>query len=487
MFRESQSRACDATTNNYVRSFEFGVQSLHLGDLGVTTHDLCFHWLRRLTGLVERHRLPKANPNSSCERTSRQMRDLEFVLAGVPSFVERFMNFKRRVYLDHSATTPVDPRVVEAMLPYLTEKFGNASSVHLFGQAVRAAVDRARREIASLVGARPNEIVFVSGGTEANNLAIRGLCETHASAKGHLITSSIEHPSVRGVSEALEKSGWEVTRLPANDNGIVRADDVRAALRPNTALVSIMLANNEIGTIQPIAEIGTIVREARAINPQLRFHTDAVQAAGRIPIDVEQLSCDLLSLSGHKLYAPQGVGALYVKRGVRLATQNIGGHQERERRAGTEGVPNIVAFGAAAKLAREELAQRHEHTEKLRDRFETAVSERVRDIVFNGDRENRLAHISNISFRFIEGEGLLISLDLQGVAVSTGSACSSGTLEPSPVIRALGRNDELARGAIRFSFGKDNTEADVDYALEVLPGVVEKLRNMSPLNKVRSA
>lgn len=387
----------------------------------------------------------------------------------------------RRVYLDHSATTPVDKRVVEAMLPYLTERFGNASSVHMFGQEVRAAVDRARREVASLIGARANEIVFVSGGTEANNLAIRGLCETHGSSIGHLITSAIEHPSVRGVCEFLEKRGWDVTRLPVYDDGIVRVADVEAALRPNTVLVSVMFANNEIGTIQPVSEIGAIVREARKHNPQLRFHTDAVQAAGRIPLNVEELGCDLLSLSAHKLYAPQGIGALYVRRGVRLVTQNVGGHQERERRAGTEGVPNIVAFGTAASLAREELDERNKHTQRLRDRFESAIRERVTDIVLNGNPEKRLSHISNISFRFIEGEGLLISLDLQGVAVSTGSACSSGTLEPSPVIRALGRNEELARGAIRFSFGKDNTEEDVDYVLEVLPRVVEKLQEMSPL------
>ena len=393
----------------------------------------------------------------------------------------------RRIYLDHSATTPVDKRVVDAMLPFLTEKFGNASSVHLFGQEVRAAVDRARREVASLIGARANEIVFVSGGTEANNLAIRGLCETHGSSKGHLITSVIEHPSVRGICEFLEKQGWEVTRLPVYDDGIVRLADVQAALRPNTVLVSVMFANNEIGTIQPISEIGALVREARTHSPQLRFHTDAVQAAGRIPLDVKALGCDLLSLSAHKIYAPQGIGALYVRRGVRLVTQNVGGHQERERRAGTEGVPNIVAFGAAASLAREEFGPRNEHTKRLRDRFEDAISERVSDIVLNGSPDKRLSHISNISFRFIEGEGLLISLDLQGVAVSTGSACSSGTLEPSPVIRALGRNEELARGAIRFSFGKDNTEEDVDYVLEVLPRVVGKLRELSPLNKVRSA
>jgi cysteine desulfurase len=397
------------------------------------------------------------------------------------------MNGSRRVYLDHSASTPVDQRVVAAMLPYLTTSFGNPSSVHLFGQEVRAAVDRARREVAGLLGAQPNEIVFVSGGTEANNLAIRGLCETHTSGKGHLITSAIEHPSVRGCCDALEQQGWEVTRVPVNEAGILRVEDVRAALQPNTVLISIMLANNEIGTLQPVAEIGELVRMVRADNPQLRFHTDAVQAAGRLTLDVKALGCDLLSLSAHKLYAPQGVGALYIRRGVRLAPQNIGGHQERERRAGTESVPNIVAFGAAAKLARAELEQRNRQTKRLRDRFEALVSERISDIVFNGDRELRLDHISNISFRFIEGEGLLISLDLQGIAVSTGSACSSGTLEPSPVIRALGRNDELARSAIRFSFGKDNTDQDVDYVLEVLPQVVERLREMSPLNKVRSA
>ncbi|HEY3040747.1 MAG TPA: cysteine desulfurase family protein [Pyrinomonadaceae bacterium] len=394
-----------------------------------------------------------------------------------------------RVYLDHSATTPVDRRVVDAMLPYLTEKFGNASSVHFFGQEARAAVDRARREVAALIGARANEIVFVSGGTEANNLAIRGLCEAvqgnaGRGNKGHVITSSIEHSSVCGICEALEKDDWVITRLPAYSEGLVRLEDVRAALRPDTVLISVMLANNEIGTLQPLEEIGSLVREERARGRRLWLHTDAVQAAGRIPLDVETLGCDLLSLSAHKLYAPKGVGALFVRRGVRLISQNVGGHQEREKRAGTEGVPGIVAFGVAAKLAREELEQRATHDQRLRDRFESGVIDRVEDVVFNGDRAQRLPHLSNISFRFIEGEGLLISLDLQGIAVSTGSACSSGTLEPSPVIRALGRNEELARGAIRFSFGKDNTEGDVDYVLEVLPRVVEKLRQLSPLNKV---
>jgi cysteine desulfurase len=370
------------------------------------------------------------------------------------------------------------------MTPYLTEKFGNPSSVHLFGQEARAAVDRARREIAALIGAKPNEIVFLSGGTEANNLAVRGLCKAAEGHGRHIITSVIEHPSVRGVCEALEKRGWEITRLPVYENGIVRVSDVRKSLRPDTVLISVMLANNEIGTIQPIAEIGKIVQEARSNGHQyLWLHTDAVQAAGRIPIDVDELGCDLLSISAHKLYAPKGVGALYLRRGVRFISQNVGGHQERERRAGTESVPGIVAFGAAAKIARAELDHHSKHLQRLRDSFESGVNAQIGEIVFNGDPERRLPHLSNISFRFIEGEGLLIALDLQGVAVSTGSACSSGTLEPSPVIRALGRNDELARGAIRFSFGKDNTQDDVDYVLKVLLEVVSKLRALSPLNK----
>jgi cysteine desulfurase len=388
----------------------------------------------------------------------------------------------RRVYLDHSATTPVDPRVVEAMLPFLTEKFGNASSVHFFGQEARAAVDRARREVAALINARPNEMVFLSGGTEANNLAIRGLCEAAEQYGRHLITSEIEHSSVSGICSAMEKRGWEVTRLPAYSEGIVRAEDVRAALRPDTVLITVMLANNEIGTIQPIAEIGELVREERARGRRhLWLHTDAVQAAGRMHLDVETLGCDMLSLSAHKLYAPKGTGALFLRRGVRLTTQNVGGHQERERRAGTESVAGIVAFGEAARLALQELDQRTAHVRRLRDRFEEEVPARVPQIFFNGERARRLAHLSNISFRFIEGEGLLINLDMQGIAVSTGSACSSGSLEPSPVIRAIGRDDELARGSIRFSFGKDNNEEDVDYLLEVLPRAVLNLRRLSPL------
>jgi cysteine desulfurase len=391
----------------------------------------------------------------------------------------------RRVYLDNSATTPVDPRVGAVMARAVVETFGNASSVHGFGQQARAAIDRARREVAALIGARQNEIVFTSGGTESNNLAIRSVCEAAAAHGRHIITSAIEHPSVAGVCAELEKRGWEITHLPVYGNGVVRIEDVAASLRPDTVLITVMLANNEIGTIQPVGEIGSFVRERRAAGQKhLWVHTDAVQAAGRLRLSVEELGCDLLTMSGHKLYAPKGVGALYVRRGVRLHGQNVGGHQERERRAGTENVPGIVAFGEAARLAREEFEQRTLHDRMLRDKFEDAVAEKVPDVVMNGDREQRLGHLSNISFRFIEGEGLLINLDLEGVAVSTGSACSSGTLEPSPVIRALGVDDELARGSIRFSFGKDNVEAEVDYAVEVLARAVARLRALSPLTLV---
>jgi cysteine desulfurase len=394
----------------------------------------------------------------------------------------------RRVYLDHSATTPVDSLVLQAMLPYLTENFGNPSSVHFFGQQARAAVDRARREVAAMIGSRPNEIVFVSGGTEANNLAVRGLCESAVPHGRHIITSAIEHSSVRGICAALEKRGWQITRLPVYDDGIVRTEDVRASLRDDTVLISLMMANNEIGTVQPVAEVGELVREQRGGGRKhLWFHTDAVQAAGRLEIDVESIGCDLLTLSAHKIYAPKGIGALYVRRGVRLLPLSIGGHQERERRAGTEAVPLIVAFGHAAQLAQTEMVGRNRQACRLRDRFESEVATRIPDVVLNGNPAQRLPHISNISFRYIEGEGLLINLDMQGVAVSTGSACSSGTLEPSPVIRALGHSEEKARGAIRFSFGKDNCDEDIDYALAALTHAVENLRRLSPLAREAEA
>ena len=392
----------------------------------------------------------------------------------------------RRVYLDNSATTPIDPVVVEAMLPYLMAKFGNASSIHFFGQEARAALDKARHQVAALINARPNEIVFTSGGTEANNLAIRGLIEASQNRQGdgankpHIITSAIEHSAVLNVCDDLEKQGVRVTYLPVYENGIVRLDDIKAAITDETILVSVMAANNEIGTLQPIAEIGKLVRELRSEGKKIWFHTDAVQAAGKMPLDVESIGCDLLSISAHKIYAPKGTGALYIRRGVRLHPQNLGGHQERERRGGTESVPNIVAFGVACELAQNELKRSAEELGLLRNSFENKVGEMISDVVFNGDRENRLPNISNISFRSIEGEGLLINLDMQGIAVSTGSACSSGSLEPSPVIRALGHDDELARGAIRFSFGRFNVAEDIDQVLEILPRAVETIRSLSP-------
>ncbi len=393
----------------------------------------------------------------------------------------------RRIYLDNSATTPVDRDVVDAMLPYLTEKFGNASSIHFFGQEARAGVDKARHQVADLINARPNEIVFTSGGTEANNLAIRGLLESNVKYGRHVITSEIEHSAVKMVCEDLAKRGWEITYLPVYENGLVRIQDVENVIREDTVLISIMTANNEIGTIQPVQEIGKLVKQLRSNGKKIWFHTDAVQAAGKIEVDVEEIGCDLLSISAHKIYAPKGTGALYVRRGVRLHAQNIGGRQERELRGGTEAVPFIAAFGKACELAKDQLSESSVSLRGLRDRFEQGVAEQVPDMTVNGDIGQRLPSISNISFGSIEGEGLLINLDMQGIAVSTGSACSSGSLEPSPVIRALGRNDELARGAIRFSFGRFNTLEDVDRILEVLPKSVENLRSLSPRHKKTSA
>lgn len=386
----------------------------------------------------------------------------------------------RRVYLDNSATTPIDKEVVEAMLPFLTDKYGNASSIHFFGQEARGAVDKARHQVANLINAKPNQIVFTSGGTESNNLAIRGLCEMNEKYGKHIITSKIEHPAVINVCEELEEHGFEVTYLPVYEDGIVRIEDVENAIREDTVLISIMIANNEIGTIQPVKEIGEIVKNQRENGNKIWLHTDAVQAVGKIEVDVEKIGCDLLSISAHKIYAPKGVGALFIRRGARLKPQNLGGHQERERRGGTENVPTIVAFGKACELAKKNLQENFEHLKNLRDTFEKGVEEKITDVIFNGRRNERLPNISNISFKYIEGEGLLINLDMQGVAVSTGSACSSGSLEPSPIILALGQKEELARGAVRFSFGKDNSVEDVEYILKILPKAVENLRKLSP-------
>lgn len=384
----------------------------------------------------------------------------------------------KRIYLDNAATTPVDARVLDSMMPFLTEKFGNASSIHHFGQESRAALDRARHQTAQLINARPAEIVFTSGGTEANNLAIRGFAEANRQHGNHIVTTNIEHPAVREVCADLESRGFRVTTVGVDSNGTVSADDVAAAIVDETILVSVMMANNELGTVQPVAEIGRMVADRRAAGSKIRFHTDAVQAAGKIAIDVEEIGCDLLSVSAHKINAPKGTGALYVRRGTRLGTQNIGGRQERGVRAGTENLPGIVALGRACAIANESFGSTGERLRLLRQRFETAVIERVAGSHLNGGGAGRLPNISNISFADIEGEGLLINLDMHGIAVSTGSACSSGSIEPSPVILALGHGDGLARGAVRFSFGKQNTDDDVDRVLEVLPNAVETLRKL---------
>ena len=388
----------------------------------------------------------------------------------------------KQIYLDNSATTRVDDEVVQAMLPYFTEAFGNASSTHRWGQQAKQAIETARQQVAHLINAQPAEITFLSGGTEADNLAIKGIAAAHADAGRHIITSQIEHPAVLASCAELETQGWSITRLPVYHEGIVRLNDVKAALRDDTVLISVMHSNNEIGTLQPIAEIAALIKERRAAGQRhLYLHTDAVQSIGKTPVDVQALGVDLLALTAHKFHGPKGIGVLYVRKGVRLTAQMHGGHHERDRRAGTESVPLIAGIGKAAELARLHLAERIEHLRGLRDYLEAGLLETIPDITRNGDAQHRLPHIANFNFDFVEGEGLQISLDLKGVAVSTGSACASGSVEPSHVLVALGLNQDNGRGAIRFSLGKDNTKEDVDYVLETLPPLVEKLRKLSPL------
>ena len=380
-----------------------------------------------------------------------------------------------RIYVDHNATTPVHPQVVEAISRVLRDDFGNASSVHVFGQTAKSHIDRARAAVATLVGARPQEIVFTSGGTESDNLAIRGVAEALAPTKRrHLIASSIEHEAVLTTLKALAKRGWTTTLLPVNRSGIVNPTDLEAAITDETILVSVMHANNEIGTMQPIAELAAIAHAHGA-----QFHTDAVQSVGKIPVAVDDLHVDLLSLSGHKFNGPKGVGALWVRRGSRLTATATGGKQERNRRAGTENVPGIVGLGEAARLATETLATAGAHVAQLRDRLEGDILETVPGTVVNGDRAQRIPNTANVSFDRVEAESLLIALDLEGIAVSTGSACSSGTLEPSHVLRAMGFSPHRTQNSIRFSLGTDNTADEIDRIVYVLPRVVEKLRRLS--------
>lgn len=387
----------------------------------------------------------------------------------------------KRVYLDNSATTRVDDEVVAAMLPYLTQDFGNASSTHQWGQRAKQAIEEARHQVAQALNATAPEIVFLSGGTESDNLAIKGVAQAYAGKGRHIVTSQIEHPAVLNTCAHLESLGWRVTYLPVYREGVVRMEDVREALTDETVLISIMHVNNEIGTIQPIGEIGRLVKERRdAGQSHLFLHTDAVQSIGKIPVDVRELGVDLLSLTGHKIHGPKGVGALFVRRGVRLQSQLHGGHHERDRRAGTESVPLIVALGKAMELAVKHLPERMEMTGQWRDDLEARLFERIPYLTRNGDPERRVPHISNLNFDFVEGEGLQISLDLKGIGVSTGSACSSGSTEPSHVLVAIGLSQETGYGTLRFSFSKDNSREDVEYVAEVLPHIVEKLRQLSP-------
>jgi len=394
----------------------------------------------------------------------------------------------KRIYLDNSATTRVDDQVVTAMLPFFTETFGNASSTHQWGQRAKQAVEDARGQVAMLLGAQPTEITFLSGGTESDNLAIKGIAEAHSGAGRHIITSRIEHPAVLAACAHLEKNGWRVTYLPVYGEGIVRIEDLRNAVADDTVLITVMLANNELGTIQPLAEIGRLVKERRAAGQKhLYLHTDAVQAVGKIPVDVKSLSVDLLTLTAHKLHGPKGIGVLYVRRGVRLSSQMHGGHHERDRRAGTESVPLIAGIGKASELARVHLTERMAHVRALRDYLEEELFKRIPGISHNGDRERRIPNVANLNFDHVEGEGLQISLDLKGVAVSTGSACASGSTEPSHVLVAIGLSQDTGHGSLRFSLGKDNTKEEIDHVLETLPAVVEKLRKLSPLAKQKAA
>jgi cysteine desulfurase len=379
----------------------------------------------------------------------------------------------RRVYLDNNATTPLLPEVFEAMRPFYLEEFGNASSIHHYGQHARAAVEKARASVAALLNARPAEIVFGSGGTEADNLALFGLVR-----KGdHVITAAIEHHAVLNTAKRLEQMGCELTLVPVNDRGEIDPDDVRKALKSNTRVVSIMMANNETGVMQPVEEVGRIAREA-----DIFFHSDAVQAAGKVPIDVEKIGCDVLSISGHKIHAPQGTGALYIRKGTLLQPLIYGGSHERQRRAGTENLPGIVGLGRAAQIAKQWLESNGPaEMSAMRDRLQDSVLNAVESAGVNGLGAPRVPNTSNLWFDCVEGEALVIALDLKGLAVSSGAACSSGAIEPSHVLLAMGLSQQRARSSVRLSLGKQTTQDDVDFAISVVPETVARLREISPV------
>ncbi len=380
------------------------------------------------------------------------------------------------IYLDHSATTPVKTEVIEAMMPYFNPKYGNPSSIYSIGRDSKKAIEEARETVAKAIGAKPREIFFTGSGTEADNWAIKGVAYANRQKGKHIITTAIEHHAVLHTCQYLEREGFEVTYLPVDIDGLVSPEQVKAAIRPDTILISIMFANNEIGTIQPIAEIGKITKEKDII-----FHTDAVQALGNVNISVKDMNIDMLSMSAHKFYGPKGVGALYVNKGVKLSYFIHGGAQERGRRAGTENVPAIVGMARALEIAVANTERYNKKLTALRDRTIREIEETIPFVKLNGHKTKRLPGNVNFSFDFIEGESLLLLLDMKGIAASSGSACTSGSLDPSHVLLALGLPHETAHGSLRITFGEDNTDADVDYLMKVLPGIVQRLREMSPL------
>ena len=381
-----------------------------------------------------------------------------------------------RIYLDYAATTPTHPEVVKAMLPYFTDAFGNPSSIYSYGQEAKGAIEEARVKVADLIGARDEEIIFTSGGTEADNFALKGVAYANEPKGNHVITSSIEHHAVIETCKFLERRGFRITYLPVDEYGLVDPSDVKKAITNKTILISVMQANNEMGTVEPIAEIGRIAQEAG-----IYFHTDAVQTAGHIPVDVNELGVDLLSMSAHKLYGPRGVGALYIRKGTKLIPFMHGGEQERRRRASTENVPGIVGFGKAVELAQQEMSQEAKRLAYLRDQLIKGLLERIDHARLNGHPIMRLPNNVNISVDYVEGESMLLNLDLEGICASTGSACSSSSLEPSHVLLAMGLSHEQAHGSLRFTLGKWTTEEEIEQVLDTLPRIVAKLRAMSPL------
>jgi len=384
----------------------------------------------------------------------------------------------KKIYLDHAATTPTHPEVVEEMRPYFSEKFGNPSSIHFFGREAKTAIEKARERVAELISAKSEEIVFTSGGTESNNFTLHGIAYANEKKGNHIITTPIEHHALLEPCKFLESRGLKVTYLPVDKHGLVNPEDVRKAVTDKTILVSVMHANNEIGTIEPISEISRIVKEK-----EIYFHTDAVQTVGAIPVNIDELGVDLLSISSHKLYGPKGVGALYVRKGTRMIPFLRGGEQERNRRASTENVTGIIGFGKACELARIELQSRIEHLIPLRDKLINGIMDKIPDVVLNGHPTQRLPKNVDIAVKYVEGESMLLNLDMEGIACSTGSACSSGSLEPSHVLLAIGLSPELAHGSLRFTLGRLTIEKDIEYVLEILPRIVKKLRELSPLSK----